>query len=130
MLILSWLDVDTREFWLLGACSEFPDQREPWCELARLHREHNSWRACLSTALAALRLKEPPNHYLMDIFAWGHLPHQLAAEACAHLGDRDGAVHHARRAQAAAPHDARLAEELSAVLRRLPNTRWISSCTA
>jgi tetratricopeptide (TPR) repeat protein len=104
MLMLSWLDIHSRESWILAACHEFQDQREPWCELAKLHSEAGRWRASRSAALAALRLKKQPYHYLTDVFAWGHLPDQLAAEASLQLGDRDQALHHVRQALAAAPH--------------------------
>jgi len=109
MLMLSWLEPESRETWLLDACAEFPHRREPWCELAQRHLDRGHWRACRAAAHAALRIDQPADDYLANPFAWGPWPERLAAQASLELGDHDWANHHARRALAALPHDADLA---------------------
>jgi len=116
MLMLSWLEPDTGEQWLLTACREFGDQREGWCELARFHAERGHWRASYAAATTALRIGGGPDHYLQNVFAWGHWPEQLAATAAARLGDQGLASHHARRALAAAPGDAALQDAMCSYL--------------
>jgi hypothetical protein len=113
MLMLSWLNPSDRVGWILRACEGFPEQREPWCELARLHAEHGRWHECRRAALRALRLAEAPDHYLMSTDAWGPWPDRLVAEASDHLGDRDRARYHARRVLAVEPVDLRLEEVLA-----------------
>jgi hypothetical protein len=103
LLMLSHLEPEARESWILAACAEFPARREPWCELAQLHSERGAWRACRSAAHRALWIQEPADDYLTNVFAWGPWPQQLAALASLKLGDHDWALHHARRAHRAAP---------------------------
>ena len=113
MLMLSWLNPDDRVGWILRACEEFPEQREPWCELARLHAQHGRWHESRRAAFRALRLAEAPDHYLMNTDAWGPWPDRLVAEASDHLGDRARARYHARRVLAAGAPDPRLEEVLA-----------------
>jgi len=105
MLMCAYLEPDRRETWLLTACSEFPARREPWCDLAQLHLDRGDWRACRAVADTALRILEPSDDYLANVFAWGPWPERLAALASIELGDVERAVHHARRALRAAPAD-------------------------
>lgn len=105
MLMCAYLESDRRETWLLTACSEFPTRREPWCDLAQLHLDRGDWRACRAVADTALRISEPSDDYLTNVFAWGPWPERLAALASIELGDDERAVHHARRALRAAPAD-------------------------
>jgi hypothetical protein len=86
MLMLSHLEPERREEWLLQACNAFPDRREPWCGLAQLNHERGRWRECRATALTALRITTPADDYLMDPYAWGTWPEQLAADAARELG--------------------------------------------
>ena len=38
-LMLSHLEPEYREGWVLQACAEFPDGREPWCEVSQLQAD-------------------------------------------------------------------------------------------
>lgn len=114
LLMRAFLEPDQRETWIVAACAEFPDRREPWCALAQLHLDRGNWRACRSAALAALRIEQPADDYLTNVFAWGAWPERLAALASLELGDDHWALHHARWAVRAAPGD----EENAALLRR------------
>jgi tetratricopeptide (TPR) repeat protein len=104
-LVMSRLEPAWREEWLLVACAERPERREPWCELAQLHLERGAWRASRAAALAALRITEPADDHLTNPVAWGPWPEQVAAEASLRLGELDWALHHARRAVHLAPAD-------------------------
>ena len=105
-LVLSRLEPDWREDWLLVACAERPERREPWCELAQLHLERGAWRASRTAALRALRIIEPADDHLANPVAWGPWPEHVAARASLELGELDWALHHARRAVRLAPADA------------------------
>jgi hypothetical protein len=101
MVILSQLEGEFREDWLLAACAEFPHRREPWCLLADLHAARQQWRACLGAATAALHVTEPADDHLATPACWGGWPEDLATAAARGLGDREGAAFFARRADAA-----------------------------
>lgn len=122
-LMLAHLEPESREARILEACAEFAERREPWCELAQLHAERGAWRACRGAAHAALRIIQPPDDYLTNVFAWGPWPERLAAIASIELGDVDWAVHHARRALRAAPSDPDLAELLGRATAALERRR-------
>jgi tetratricopeptide (TPR) repeat protein len=113
-LMLSHLEPEARQDWIVAACAEFGGRREPWCELAQLHLERGDWRACRAAALRALRIEHPADDYLTNVFAWGAWPEKLAALASVELRDHERAAHHARRALQVLPED----EELTRLLRR------------
>lgn len=112
MLMLAHLEPTSREKWILAACAEFPGRREPWCELAQWHLDHDNWRACLATSCVALRIQHQVDDYLTNVFAWGSWPERLATLASIELGDFERALHHARRAVRAVPSDNKNAELL------------------
>ena len=74
------------ETWLLRAAAEAPDRREAWVELALLHYHTQQWASCHAAALRALAISERPLEYLCEEFAWGALPHDLAAISAWQLG--------------------------------------------
>lgn len=128
LLSMASLEPVAREEWLLAACLEFPERREPWCGLAQLHLERGDWRPARRTALTALAITHLPDDYLTNVFVWGHWPEQIAAVASAQLGEREQALHHARRAARLAPWDDEitrlLAESIAAVTPPSPSVRW------
>jgi hypothetical protein len=97
MLMLAHLEPDHRENWLIAAVAGFPHRREPWCELAQLHAEHDDWRAARAAARRALAIREPADDYLTNPFAWGTWPDEIAARASAELGDSAWARYQAVR---------------------------------
>lgn len=119
MLMDAFLEPAAREDWLLAACKEFPERREPWCTLAQYHFDHQRWRACRAAAYVALRIQQPADDYLANPFAWGPWPDRLAALASRELGDDQLTVHHARRGLRSNPTDAELSTLLSAASERL-----------
>lgn len=120
MLSLAQLEPASRGSWVMKACAGYPGRREPWCALAQLHLERGDWLACRGAARTALRIIQPADDYLANVFAWGPWPEQLAARASIELGDYDAAVHHARRAVRAAPGRDDLVELLRQSIGGLP----------
>ena len=114
------LEPASRENWIVRACDSYPGRREPWCALAQLHLEREDWLACRGAALAALRIVQPPDDYLANVFAWGSWPDQLAARASVALGDYEAAMHHARCALRASPARNDLVELLQSAEAGLP----------
>jgi tetratricopeptide (TPR) repeat protein len=106
LLLMSWLEPDHAEGWIVAACQSAPDRREPWCELARVHLAAGEWRAAIGAVRAALSLVRPAEHYLENPWAWAQWPHVMGATAAEQLGDLDAAVRFARAACRTAPGDA------------------------
>jgi tetratricopeptide (TPR) repeat protein len=98
MLMLSLLEPERRSDWLLQACAQFPDRREPWCELAQLLLELGQSRAARRAVHRALAITRPADDYLTNPHAWAAWPDEVAAEASRLLGDHEWESHHARRA--------------------------------
>lgn len=97
-----------REHWLLRACAEAPNRREPWVELARFYYESQMWSSCLGACERALSVKEKPLEYLCEAEAWGATPHDLASIASWYLGMPEKSLMHSRSAIALAPNDSRI----------------------
>lgn len=112
MRYLAKIEPQHREKWLLDAVGECPDRREAWVDLATHYYENARWQDCLSTAQVALSIKERPLEYLNEEFAWGYLPHDLAAIASYHLGNPQLSLTHGQRALDLAPNDERLRTNL------------------
>lgn len=93
---------------LLAAVNEAPDRREALVELAQHYHDKQEWWLCLQAAMKALSVKEKPLEYLVEEFAWGSLPHDLAAVAAFRLGLVHEAAHHGMEALKLNPYDDRL----------------------
>lgn len=94
--------------WLRDAVRCCPDRREAWVDLAQHHYERKEWHECLEAAKGALRIKERPLEYLTEAFAWGSLPHDLAAVAAYNMGYFHEAKHHGMEALKMSPYEDRL----------------------
>ena len=116
MRYLSELEPHKREYWLLHACAECPDRREPWVDLAMHYYVAEDWVLSLGAAQRALAIKEKPLEYLCEESAWGPLPHDLAAIACNKLGLNDLAVQYGIAAIEADPESERLKANLDLYL--------------
>jgi glycosyltransferase involved in cell wall biosynthesis len=117
MRYLAKIEKHEAETWLLRACAEAPEFREPWVELATHYYGRRSWENCLSAARRALTIKEKPLVYINDATAWGSLPHDLASIGAWHVGQKDAAISHLRDALAISPNDERLQANLAMMLR-------------
>lgn len=118
MRYLAKLETDERETWLLRAVTEAPDRREAAIELADFYHLQQRWAECYAFATRALAITDKPLEYLCEEFAWGYLPHDLAALSAHFLGLRDKAVIHGRLAMDLNPDDERLRTNLNFYERR------------
>jgi len=110
MRYLAELLPSEREHWLLRACGECPERREPWVDLAQHYYTVEQWPACYAAAMRALSVTERPVEYLSEPHAWGPKPWDLAALSAYHLGL--DARELGGRAVALAPDDVRLQRNL------------------
>jgi tetratricopeptide (TPR) repeat protein len=94
--------------WLYDAVTECPDRREAWIEIAQFAHDKGEWDSCLAAAIKALSVKERPLEYLTEAFAWGSLPHDLAAVAAYRLGYFHEAAFHGMEALKLSPYDDRI----------------------
>jgi len=70
------------------------------------------WIPCLQYSKQALAISEKPLAYLVEDFAWGALPHDLAAIAAHNLGYHQEAKHHGMEAVKLSPYEDRLVDNL------------------
>jgi hypothetical protein len=61
-----------KEAWLLRACSEAPQRREPWAELALMYKEQGRGMEASGAAARAMSIRErtPENSFHCEDFAW------------------------------------------------------------
>lgn len=110
-----------REQWLLRACAEAPDRREPWVELARFYYDQKNWSGCLACCQRALTMTVKPLEYLCEADAWGATPLDLASIACWNLGMKEQSLEYSKQAWQVEPNNERLTENL-ALLTKLVET--------
>ena len=106
--------------WLDAAIAAAPDRREAYVDLAQWSHDRGYWEPCLFNAVSALKIKTRPLEYLTEEFAWGPLPHDLAAVAAFRLGYFHEARYHGMEAVKLAPYDARI----------VGNYRWYKEAAA
>lgn len=104
--------IDQALSWARRACSEAPQTREPWCELAYCAYMASRWPECLGAALQCLSIKNREKLYTVDPSVWGAPPHDWASIAAYNLGLWDLALEHARVAVDFSPDDLRLRQNL------------------
>lgn len=101
-----------REPWLLRACAEAPDRREPWVDLARFYYDTQKWDQCFAACMRALSITVKPLEYLCEEESWGALPHDLASVSAWYSGRKMLALKHVWDAISANPSDPRLRENM------------------
>ncbi len=106
--------------WLDKAVKEAPEKREAYVDLAKHYHDIDEWDKCLAAAVSALKIKERPLEYLSEEFAWGPLPHDLAAVSAYRLGYFYEAKHHGMEAIRLSPYEDRL----------VSNYRWYREAAA
>jgi len=102
-----------QERWLLRACGEAPNTREPWCELAMLYYRQSRWSECLGVAERALEIKDREMVYTCDPAVWGWWAPDLACIAAYRLGLKEKAVFYGEVALACEPENKRLQDNLA-----------------
>lgn len=100
------------EQWLLRACAETPNRREPWVDLAQHYYHQEDWAGCYHAATKALTVTERDRSYFTEPAAWGAQPHDLAALGAYNQAMFDQAVQHGKNALQINPDDQRLQRNL------------------
>ena len=98
------------QYWLHQAIEIAPDRREAYVDLAQHNHDNSEWDQCLIAAKSALRIKDRPLEYLTEEFAWGALPHDLAAIAAYRMGYFHEAQYHGMEAVKLSPYDQRIVD--------------------
>jgi tetratricopeptide (TPR) repeat protein len=98
--------------WLTKACTEAPNPREPWIELADIHHKRKEWQECYNAVKSALAIKDKALVYTMDPSVWSARPHDLLALSAYNLGLYDEALEHGQLAVDFEPTDSRLQSNL------------------
>jgi len=98
--------------WFRDSCSEAPDTREPWHDLALCCYRTSRWAECLGAALTCLSITNREKLYTVDPVVWGAAPHDLASIAAYNLEQYGLALEHARNAVELTPDDLRLRRNL------------------
>lgn len=112
-----------REHWLLRACAEAPDRREPWVELSKFYYENAKWAQSFAAAQRAIEIKDKPLEYLCEAESWGSAPYDLAAIASWNLGLKEQSVSYGLTALELDPFDIRLKNNLLVSYKILANTK-------
>lgn len=112
------------DHWLLRACGEAPDRREPWVDLAKFYHDTKNWAGCYFAALKALEIKEKPLEYLCEAEAWGALPYDLASIGAWYMGLKKEAVSYCETALSLNPHDERIRNNLAMMYRMNAVTKF------
>ncbi len=94
------------------AVGEDPERREAYVDLAFHYYMEEDWQRCLEYAKQALAITEKPLAYLVEGYAWGALPHDLAAVAAYKLGYYHEAKYHGNEALKLSPYEDRLVDNL------------------
>ena len=94
--------------WLWRAVGEAPHLREPWLELAWQLYEAEEWDGVVYLCRAALAIRERPQTYICEGWAWGSLPWDLLSIGLYRTGRREEALEAVRRALELEPDNGRL----------------------
>lgn len=101
-----------RERWLKAAVDEDPGRREALVDLALYYYDERNWKDCYNTAKRAVRISQKPLEYLIEDFAWSHVPLDLVALSAFYLGKYDDAVLFGKKALKLDPDNIRLKSNL------------------
>jgi glycosyltransferase involved in cell wall biosynthesis len=101
------------DVYLVGAIREASDRREAYVEFSKWCYDNEMWSDCYNYALTALRIKEKPLDYLCEDFAWGTLPHDLAAISAWHLKKYSKAIQYINKALEIEPENERFLNNLA-----------------
>lgn len=94
------------------ACSEAPNTREPWVDLANSCYLKGLWNECFYAAVQSLTITNRELVYTCDPEVWGSKPYDLAAIACWGLGIKDKAIEYGQMALNLEPHNERFINNL------------------
>ena len=94
------------------ACSDSPDTREPWFDLAECCYRMGRWQECLGAGLTCLSITFRQKLYTTEPKVWGAQPHDYVSIAAYNLGLWELAKQHAQLAVELDPNDLRLRQNL------------------
>lgn len=100
------------EQWLLRACAEAPQLREPWLSAAGLALKQEKWSGALYFAERALEIPARSRSYLNEPESWGAGPYDLAAVAAYYMGLHETARKYGREALLQEPGNERLQKNM------------------
>lgn len=109
---LAICEPDSAETHLVKAIATDPSRRESKVALAQEFYKKNDWENCYKWAISALEIEIKPLDYMCEEFAWGYLPHDLAAISSYWLGKKEEALLHGTAALNLSPNDPRLIENM------------------
>lgn len=72
--------------YLLLACVEAPDAREPWFDFAKLCLDAKDWIGGVWAVKQLLAITEAPKHYLRDLNAWSYGPYDVGSICAYYAG--------------------------------------------
>lgn len=98
--------------WYYQACSEAPNTREPWHDLAQALYRRRDWQACLTAAEKGLQVTDKQLVYTCDPRVWEEPLYDLASIASWNLGQKAQAIAYCETAAKMAPADGRIAANL------------------
>ena len=119
MVMLAKCEPHNAEVWLLRACAETPDRREPFVELAELYYSEGRWQCGLGMANRALSMSYRHPAYITEDKAWNFFAYDIAALCAHHCGAHKLAVEYGQQALDLLPDDPRLEENLAWYLKAL-----------
>lgn len=97
---------------LIKAVATDPSRRESKVALAEEYYKVRDWENCYKWAIEALEIKEKPLDYMCEEFAWGYLPHDLAAISSYWLGKIEESKVHGTNALNHDPSNQRLLDNM------------------
>ena len=102
--------ITNNHYYLYDAVAADPSRREAMVDLANYWYGKKQWEPCFQWAKKALSITDRPLEYLTKSFAWGALPHDLAAISAYNLGYYHEAKFHGMEALKLSPYEDRLVE--------------------
>jgi tetratricopeptide (TPR) repeat protein len=99
--------------WYHRAIAEAPHLREPYVDYAALLYDRQNWPGLVFFSDCALAIRERPQSYLSEGYAWGALPWDYLGIGLWNLGQYAAAAEAARRALALEPENERLRRNLT-----------------
>lgn len=112
MNYLARVEPTKAEYWCKKSLETSQGRREPLVLLSKHYGSVKDWELSLEFAQSALLITEKKMDYIVEEFAWGYLPHDLAALAAWELGLYEVALEHGEKAVELNPTDERLQRNL------------------
>lgn len=101
------------EIWLLRACAETPDRREPFVDLADLYYQDGRYACGLGMAVRAISMANKNPSYVSEDGAWNHRPYDIAALCAYNIGAKELSLEYGIKALELSPDDKRLQDNLN-----------------